>query len=70
MAVRVPDADSRSRSSAAGPSRIVEVSDDEIAEAIRDPLQRHPYRAPRAPAPRALAALIKEGDRLQGRRVA
>jgi len=68
MAVRVPDPmalDMIRR----GAERIVEVSDDEIAEAIRVIFSTTHNCAEGAGAA-ALAALIKERERLQGRRVA
>ncbi len=68
MAVRVPDAmalDVIRR----GADRIVEVSDDEIAEAMRI-LFSDTHNTAEGAGAGALAALIKERDRLQGRRAA
>ena len=52
-----------------GTERIVEVSDDEIAEAIRI-LYSATHTGAEGAGAAPLAALIKERDRLQGRRVA
>jgi threonine dehydratase len=68
MAVRVPDAaalDVIRR----GTERIVEVSDDEIAEAIRI-LYSATHTCAEGAGAAALAALMKERERLQGRRAA
>jgi threonine dehydratase len=68
MAVRVPDASAleiiRRRT-----ERIVEVSDDEIAEAIRI-IFSDTHNAAEGAGAAALAALMQERDRLQGLRVA
>ena len=68
MAVRVPDAHALDiiRS---GADRVVEVSDDEIAEAIRF-LYADAHCLAEGAGAGALAALMKERDRLQGRRAA
>ena len=63
MAVRVPDAVAR------GADRIVEVSDDEIAESIRIIFSTTHNCAEGAGAA-ALAALVKERELLHGRRAA
>jgi threonine dehydratase len=68
MAVRNPDATALALISR-GADHVVEVSDDEIAEAIRILFSDVHCLAEGAGAA-ALAALIKERDRLQGRRVA
>ena len=68
MAVRVPDAvalDVIRR----GTDRIVEVSDDEIAEAIRI-LYSTTHSCAEGAGAAALAALIKERERLHGGRTA
>ena len=68
MAVRVPDAaalDIIRR----GAERIVEVSDEEIAEAIRI-LFSATHNCAEGAGAAALAALIQERDQLQGRRAA
>ena len=68
MAVRVPDATAL-EVIRRGAERIVEVSDDEIAEAMRITLsapRTQLRRGRRSDAP--LAALMKERDRLQGQR--
>jgi threonine dehydratase len=68
MAVRVPDAaalDVIRR----GAERTVEVSDGEIAEAIRL-LHRATHTCAEGAGAAALAALMKERDRLRGRRAA
>jgi threonine dehydratase len=67
MAVRVPDA-SALEVIRRGAERIVEVSDDEIAEAIRI-LFSATHSAAEGAGAASLAALIKERDRFQGRRV-
>jgi threonine dehydratase len=68
MAVRVPDA-AALEVIRRGAERIVEVSDDEIAEAIRV-IYSATHSCAEGAGAGALAALIKERDRLQGRRVA
>ena len=68
MAVRVPDATALDVIRR-GVERIVEVSDDEIAEAIRI-LYSATHTCAEGAGAGALAALIKERDRQQGRRVA
>ena len=68
MAVRVPDAEAL-EVIRRGADRIVEVSDDEIAEAIRI-LYSATHNCAEGAGAAALAALIKERDRLQGRRAA
>jgi threonine dehydratase len=68
MAVRVPDATAL-EVIRRGAERIVEVSDDEIAEAMRVLFSATHTGAEGAGAA-PLAALIKERDRMQGRRVA
>jgi threonine dehydratase len=68
MAVRVPDAaalDVIRR----GAERVIEVSDDEIAEAIRI-FYSATHNCAEGAGAAALAALMKERDRLQGRRAA
>jgi threonine dehydratase len=68
MAVRVPDAmalDLIRR----GSERIVEVSDDEIAEAMRI-LYSATHACAEGAGAAALAALMQERDRMRGRRVA
>jgi threonine dehydratase len=67
MAVRVPDATAL-EVIRRGAERIVEVSDDEIAEAMRL-LHRATHTCAEGAGGAALAALMKERDRLQGRRV-
>jgi threonine dehydratase len=67
MAVRVPDA-SALAVIRAGAERIVEVSEDEIAAAIRLYFSAtHTLTEGAAAAP--LAALMKERERMKGRRV-
>jgi len=68
MAVRVPDATAL-EIIRKGCERVVEVSDDEIAEAIRV-LHRATHTCAEGAGSAALAAVMKERDRLQGRRVA
>jgi threonine dehydratase len=68
MAVRVPDATAL-EVIRRGAERIVEVSDDEIAEAIRI-LYGATHSCAEGAGAAALAALIKERERLQGRRAA
>jgi threonine dehydratase len=68
LAVRVPDP-AALEIIRRGAERIVEVSDDEIAEAMRTMFSATHSCAEGAGAA-ALAALIKERDRLQGRRAA
>jgi threonine dehydratase len=68
MAVRVPDA-TAFEVIRRGTERIVEVSDDEIAEAIRI-LYSATHTCAEGAGAGALAALMKERDRQQGRRVA
>jgi threonine dehydratase len=68
LAVRVPDATALELIRR-GAERIVEVSDDEIAEAMRIMFSATHTAAEGAGAA-PLAALIKERDRLQGRRAA
>jgi len=68
MAVRVPEA-AALEIIRRGTERIVEVSDDEIAEAIRV-LYSTTHNCAEGAGAAALAALMKERDRLQGRRVA
>ena len=67
MAVRVPDAIAL-ETIRHGAERIVEVSDDEIAEAIRS-LYGATHNCAEGAGAAALAALIKERARMQGRRV-
>jgi threonine dehydratase len=68
MAVRVPDATALEviRN---GVERIVDVSEDEIAEAIRD-IYSATHNCAEGAGAAALAALIKERERLRGRRAA
>jgi threonine dehydratase len=68
MAVRVPDAAALEVISR-GSERIVEVSDGEIAEAIRI-IYRTTHNCAEGAGAAALAALMKERNRLEGRRVA
>jgi threonine dehydratase len=68
MAVRVPDAAALA-TIRHGAERIVEVSEDEIAEAIRI-LFTDTHNCAEGAGAAALAALIKERERLQGRRAA
>jgi threonine dehydratase len=68
MAVRVPDATAL-EVIRKGCERVVEVSDDAIAEAIRL-LHRATHTCAEGAGAAALAAVMKERDRLQGRRVA
>jgi len=68
MAVRVPDATALDVIRR-GVERIIEVSDDEIAEAIRI-LYSATHTCAEGAGAGALAALMKEHDRQQGRRVA
>jgi threonine dehydratase len=68
MAVRVPDATAL-ETIRRGAERIVEVSDDEIAEAIRC-LYSATHNCAEGAGAAALAALIKERAQLQGRRAA
>ena len=68
MAVRVADADALARIRA-GAERVVEVTDDEIAEAIRV-LYTDTHTLTEGAGAAALAALMKERTRLAGRRVA
>lgn len=68
MAVRVPDPDAL-ETIRRGAERIVEVSDDEVAEAIRI-LFSACHTAAEGAGAAPLAALVKEGARYQGRRVA
>ena len=68
MAVRVPDAMAL-EVIRRGAERIVEVSDDEIAEAIRI-IYSATHSCAEGAGAAALAALMKERDRLKGRRVA
>jgi threonine dehydratase len=68
MAVRVPDATALELIGR-GAERIVEVSEDEIAEAIRI-LFSDTHNVAEGAGAASLAALMKERDRLQGRRVA
>jgi threonine dehydratase len=68
MAVRVPDATALELIRR-GSERIVEVCDDEIAEAIRV-LYSASHACAEGAGAAALAALIKERDRMRGRRVA
>jgi threonine dehydratase len=68
MAVRVPDATAFDMIRG-GAERIVEVSDDEIADAIRI-LFSATHNCAEGAGAASLAALIKERDQLQGRRVA
>jgi threonine dehydratase len=68
MAVRVPDA-AALEVIRGGTERIVEVSDDEIAEAIRV-LYSATHNCAEGAGAAALAALMKERDRLQDRRAA
>jgi threonine dehydratase len=68
VAVRVPDATALEviRN---GVERIVDVTDDEIAEAIRD-IYSATHNCAEGAGAAALAALIKERERLRGRRAA
>ena len=66
IAVRVPDATAL-EIIRKGAERIVEVSDDEIAEAIRS-IYKATHNCAEGAGAAALAALIKERARLQGRR--
>jgi threonine dehydratase len=68
MAVRVPDADALAVIRR-GTERIVEVSEDEIAEAIRI-LFSDTHSCAEGAGAASLAALMQERDRLRGRRVA
>ena len=68
MAVRVPDATALGIIRR-GAERIVEVSDDEVAEAIRI-IYSATHSCAEGAGAAALAALIKERARQQGRRVA
>jgi threonine dehydratase len=68
MAVRVPDA-AALEIIRRGTDRIVEVTDDEIAEAIRI-LYSATHACAEGAGAAPLAALMKERDRLQGRRAA
>jgi len=68
MAVRVPDA-AALEIIRRGAERVVEVSDDEIAEAIRV-LYRATHSCAEGAGAAALAALIKERQQLLGRRAA
>jgi threonine dehydratase len=68
MAVRVPDATAL-EVIRRGAERIVEVSDDEIAEAIRV-LYSATHNCAEGAGAAALAALMQERERLQGRRAA
>jgi threonine dehydratase len=68
MAVRVPDA-SALELIRRGAERIVEVSEDEMAEAIRI-LFTDTHNCAEGAGAASLAALMKERDRFQGRRVA
>jgi len=68
MAVRAPDVTAL-EIIRRGADRVVEVSDDEIAEAIRT-IYSATHNCAEGAGAAALAALIKERDRLQGRRAA
>jgi threonine dehydratase len=68
MAVRVPD-ETALQVIRRGVDRIVEVSDDEIAEAIRT-LYSATHNCAEGAGAAALAALLRERERLRGRRVA
>jgi threonine dehydratase len=68
MAVRVPDATAL-EVIRKGAERIVEVSDEEIAEAIRT-IYSATHNCAEGAGAAALAALIKERSRQQGRRAA
>jgi threonine dehydratase len=68
MAVRVPDP-TAVEVIRKGAERIVQVSDDEIAEAIRS-IYSATHNCAEGAGAAALAALCKERGRLQGRRVA
>ena len=68
MAVRAPDATAL-EIIRRGAERVVEVSDDEIAEAIRI-IYGATHNCAEGAGAAALAALIKERERLQGRRAA
>jgi threonine dehydratase len=68
MAVRVPDATAL-EVIRKGAERIVEVTDDEIADAIRT-IYSATHNCAEGAGAAALAALIKERTRLQGRRAA
>ncbi len=65
MAVRVPDATAL-EVIGQGAERIVEVSDEEIAQAMRI-LFSDTHNCAEGAGAAALAALMKERDRLQGR---
>jgi threonine dehydratase len=68
MAVRAPDVTAL-EIIRRGADRVVEVSDDEIAEAIRT-IYSATHNCAEGAGAAALAALIKERERLQGRRAA
>jgi threonine dehydratase len=68
MAVRVPDPEALAVVRK-GAERIVEVSDDEIADAIRA-IYSTTHNCAEGAGAAALAALMKERDRLRGRRAA
>jgi threonine dehydratase len=68
MAVRVPDPAALAVVRK-GAERIVEVSDDEIADAIRA-IYSTTHNCAEGAGAAALAALMKERDRLRGRRAA
>jgi threonine dehydratase len=68
MAVRVPDPTAL-EVIRKGAERIVQVSDDEIAEAIRN-IYSATHNCTEGAGAAALAALTKERGRLQGRRAA
>jgi threonine dehydratase len=68
MAVRVPDPEALAVVRK-GAERIVEVSDDEIADAIRA-IYSTTHNCAEGAGAAALAALTKERDRLRGRRAA
>jgi threonine dehydratase len=68
MAVRVPDPDAL-EVIRGGAERIVGVSDDDIAEAIRA-IYSATHNCAEGAGAAALAALIKDRDRLRGRRAA
>ena len=68
MAVRAPDVTAL-EVIRRGADRVVEVSDDEIAEAIRV-VYSATHNCAEGAGAAALAALIKERERLQGRRAA
>ena len=69
MACRVPD-EAALDFIFKGAERVVTVSEDEIKAAMRALLSRTPTTSPRAPGPHPLAALLRERQRMEGKRVA